>query len=124
MLRASSQTQHLDDQLDLSAVIDSGQDSGLPHSRLLIAFVDAVLGKDSETLVAARNALFEEMGPEALVDAAGVIATFIQMVRIADATGIAVDAPILEKTQEDRETLRLNDFNSAQNTLVSDTGRA
>ena len=121
MLRASSQTQQLGDELDLSAVIDPSQDSGLPHSTLLIAFVDAVLGKDEAALVAARNALLEEMGPEALVDAAGVIATFMQMVRIADATGIAVDTPVLERTQEDRATLRINDFNSAQNTLAADT---
>jgi DNA-binding phage protein len=117
MLRASSQTQNLADDLDLTAVIDSTKDSGLPHGALLIAFVDAVLGKDGAALNAARNALLKESGPEALVDAAGVIATFMQMVRIADATGIAIDTAILEKTQEVRETLGINTFASAQNTL-------
>ncbi len=64
-----------------------------------------------------RGEILTKLGREALVDAAGVVATFMQMVRIADATGIAIDPAILEKTQDVRERLGINTFASAQNTL-------
>ncbi len=88
-----------------------------PHGTLLIAFADAVLGKDKTTLDTVRSEMLTELGQAALVDAAGVVATFMQMVRIADATGIAIGTAILEKTQDVRETLGINTFASAQNTL-------
>ena len=117
MLRASSQTQHLADSLDLSAVIDAAKDSGVAHGALLICFAEAVLGDDETTLDAVRQEMLTELGPEALVDAAGVVATFMQMVRIADSTGIAVAGLMLEKSRDFRTELGINDFRSAQNTL-------
>ncbi len=117
MLRASSQTLDLAVNLDLSAVVTPDTDSGLPHGTLLIAFADAVLGKDKTALDTVRSEMLTELGQAALVDAAGVVATFMQMVRIADATGIAIGTAILEKTQDVRETLGINTFASAQNTL-------
>lgn len=117
MLRASSQTQHLADNLDLSAVIDAAKDSGVAHGALLIRFAEAVLGNDETTLETTRQELLTELGPEALVDAAGVVATFMQMVRIADSTGIAVVGMMLDKSSDFRTELGIDDFRSAQNTF-------
>ena len=117
MLRESSQTQQLVDNLDLSAVTDAAKDSGVAHGKLLIRFAEAVLGDDEAGLDSVRQELHEEIGPQALVDAAGVVAAFMQMVRIADATGIAVVGPMLDKSSDFREELGLNRFASARNTL-------
>lgn len=121
MLRESSQTQHLADNLDLTAVTDASKDSGVAHGELLIRFAEAVLGNNEIGLETARDIvrqeILTELGPEALVDAAGVVATFMQMVRIADSTGIAVVGPMLEKSSDFRTELGLNAYGSAQNTL-------
>ena len=55
----------------------------------------AVSGIASEC-EAARHALADAMGTEALVDAAGVISNFERMVRVADATGISI-GPMAEE---------------------------
>ena len=54
----------------------------------------------------------------ALVDAAGVVANFQRMVRIADATGIPVDPYIAERTGPVSKTLGLEAFRSAANTYA------
>ncbi len=117
MLRESSQTQQLTDTLDLSAVTDLAKDSGVAHGKLLIRFAEAVLGDDEAERQTLRREMLEEIGPQGLVDAAGIVATFMQMVRIADATGIAVSDPMLDKSSDFREELGLNRFGSARNTL-------
>lgn len=117
MLRESSQTQQLVDNLDLSAVADATKDSGVAHGTLLIRFAEAVLGDDEVELDAVRHDVFAALGPQALVDAAGIVATFMQMVRIADATGIAVVGPMLDKSHDFRHELGLHHFASARNTL-------
>ena len=88
MLRASIEETGAD--YDLDGVIGKG-DGGIPDGLLLIAFAEAVLGSDDDALFAARAALFEQMGPAALVDTAGVIATFNGIDRVADATGTPID---------------------------------
>lgn len=117
MLWESGQTQQLVDNLDLSAVTDAAKDSGVTHGKLLIRFAEAVLGDDEAGLDTVRREMLEELGAQALVDAAGIVATFMQMVRIADATGIAVVGPMLDKSCDFREELGLNRFGSARNTL-------
>ena len=117
MLRESSQTQQLVDNLDLSAVADATKDSGVAHGRLLIRFAEAVLGDDVAELAAVRQEVRAALGPQALVDASGIVATFMQMVRIADATGIAVVGPMLDKSHDFRHELGLHRFASARNTL-------
>ena len=96
-------------------------ESGVPHGATLLAFADAVLGSDDTVLTAARRQVVEELGPDGLVDAAAVVATFMQMDRIADGTGIPLDATFIETTQEMRTSLGFNSFASAQNTLRGTT---
>ena len=89
----------------------------MPHGAPLTSFAEAVLGTDDTALAEARRQVLAELGPEGLVDAAAVVATFMQMDRIADGTGIPLDAAFVEPTQEMRTRLGFNDFASAQNTL-------
>ncbi len=72
--------------VDLHAVADSTVDSGLAGGAALVAFTDAAV-TGSGGLAIARTRLRNELGAEALVDAAGVVGTFEMMNRVADATG-------------------------------------
>ena len=66
-------------------------DSGVPAGDRLVAFADAVVIAGSGDLANAREALRAELGPDALVDAAAVVASFNSVVRIADASGIPIE---------------------------------
>jgi hypothetical protein len=86
----------------------------------LIRFAEASVGdsfddKADDTRVA-RQAVIDELGENAMVDAAGVIANFQRMVRIADGTGIPLDTPVAMMTSSIREDLGINEYGSASNT--------
>lgn len=115
LLRASGENQGLE--YDLRAVSKVGFESGVEHGDLLIEFANAVMGAGMERLDTARAAILEQMGAKALVECAAVAANFNQMVRIADSTGIPIDAMAMGMTAPTRETLDINHFKSAQNTL-------
>jgi hypothetical protein len=66
-----------------------------------------LLGNARESLTHARHAVIEGISPEAMVDAAGVASNFKRTVRIADATGIQLDARMAELSQEVRDTPHL-----------------
>ncbi len=70
---------------------------------------------DEGALVAARTRVLEELGPEAVVDAAGVASNFERMVRIADATGIPLDSFLDEMTAGLRAELKLARFEPTVN---------
>ena len=115
LLRGSGENQGLD--YDLRAVSKEGFSSGVESGELLIEFANAVMSSGSERLDAARAAILERMGAKALVECAAIAANFNQMVRIADATGIPIDSMALGMTAATRETLDINHFKSARNTL-------
>jgi hypothetical protein len=73
---------------------DPGSD--VPHGGLLLAFADAVLGRDDTVLAHAREALRTAAGEAGLSDAAGVIGGFDGITRIADATGIPLEPEKVE----------------------------
>lgn len=99
--------------------------SGVARAAELLAFADAAVQGEPGALAAARADLLEALGPEALVDAAAVVANFERMVRIADATGIPLDAPVAALAADLREPLGLGRFGSAANTPdVGALGRA
>ena len=64
----------------------------------------------AEARLRARKALIAAVGEEGFVDAAGVVASFNAVVRIADATGIPVEDFKLEKTVEERAALGIDDW--------------
>jgi hypothetical protein len=88
-------------------VIDSTADSGVPHGRTLIAFVEAVLGSDEARLERARAAVLAAVGPAGLVDAAGAVASFNAVVKVADGSGLQVDDSRQETAARIRAELRL-----------------
>ncbi len=77
---------------------------------MLIAFADAIVDADDHTLQHTRHGVLEAIGPEAMVDAAGVASNFERMVRIADSTGIPLDDRMAKASQNVREELELERF--------------
>lgn len=106
------------DEVDVRAITDAAAapGSGVAHAAGLVAFADAVVGSDDAALDRARRALLESAGPEALVDAAAVVGNFQRMVRIADATGIPLDAPVALMSEDLRRDLGLGRFAASANT--------
>jgi len=114
MLRASIEYQGKKG--DLRAVTEGTKaaDSGVTHGDELVAFAEAAVGSDPAALATARDALRATAGPAALVDAAGVVGNFQRMVRIADSTGIPLDAPVAALSEDFREDIGLDDFATAE----------
>lgn len=118
LLRASGEMTGL--AIDPTAVVDgaAAATSGVPHAPVLVRFAEAMVGDDDAALAAARTALGAELGAEQLVDAAAVASNFERMVRIADGTGIPLDAPMAALSDADRSSLGLDRFVSAARTPV------
>ena len=114
LLRASGQAKGED--YDLRAVTDDAAVSGVPHGEALTAFAEASVRGGPEQIAGARDALAAEMGPLAVVDAAGVAANFQRMTRIADATGIPLDKPVAIFSVDMRDELGIDSFGAAANT--------
>ena len=91
MLRASSEIEGTEVNLSALTETDAADASGVEHGSLLIAFAEAMVGKDDAALAQARDAVVQTLGPEVMVDAAGVASNFERMVRIADSTGLPLD---------------------------------
>ena len=109
LLRASGLTQNR--ALDLNSVTGAVRDDGgVPHGRLLVEFAEAVLGEDEEALARARAALRAGIGPAGLADAAGVVGLFNAIDRVADATGIPLEAEKAEASTDFRAALGLDRF--------------
>jgi hypothetical protein len=94
---------------------DIGEDCGIPHAALLVAFAEAVIGDDDIGLNDARQRLAATLGDAALVDSAAVIATFNGLDRVADATGIQIEQAKAVETAEIRAALGIDDFPSMRN---------
>lgn len=116
MLRASVEANH--GKVDLRAISEGarGDSVGVAHAAELIAFAEVAFSGEVSTLTAARDALRAKAGSAALVDAAGVIGNFERMTRIADATGIPLDAAPQLASYDFREALGLDQYASARNT--------
>ena len=101
-------------QVDLSVVTEGsdGPVAGVAHGAELVAYADAVVAR-SPDVASAREAVRKGLGDAEVVDAAAVIANFQRMVRIADGTGISIDAPLDALSADLRHKLGLNDFASA-----------
>jgi len=60
--------------------------------------------------------LIERLGAEQFVEAAAVVANFQRMVRIADSTGIPLDGVVMAMSDDFRDELGINDFQTAGRT--------
>ena len=76
--------------MNISAVVNSALDSGVPLGREILAFVDAAVLSDRQELPPARAELFERTGPGVVTAVARVSANFKMMNRILDAVGVPV----------------------------------
>lgn len=113
MLRVSAQQTENDD-LNLLSVTDKEQESsGVEGGEALLAFAEAAVTR-SDQLALARTELQQQLGEQALLEAAAVVGNFERMTRIADATGIPLDERNLEFTREVRESLKLDRLASAR----------
>ena len=103
--------------VDLSAVNGpTGDDGGVAHGVRLVAFVDAVMSGDDAALVRERAALRSKLTDEAFVDTCATVGAFNVVDRIADATGIPLDAGMAAMSVAVRAELGLSRFASAANT--------
>ena len=114
MLRASIETQG--EEVDLRGLTDgkAAGESSISGAAVLVGFAEATLGGNTDEIAVARNLVRSELGSEALVDAAAVIGNFERMVRIADGTGIPLDAAVNVATEEIRAELGIDAFASEE----------
>ncbi len=109
MLRASAETSGED--VDLTAIVaDEAVPTSVPSGQALLAFADVSLDDDATAIAAARQQVLSELDEPAMIDAAGVIANFQRMVRIADGTGIPLDPPMEALTADLRSELGINGY--------------
>ena len=79
----------------------------MPEGALLLEFTDAVLSSDDAHLAQVRSRLRSRLGVEQLVDAAGAVASFNAVVKVADGTGLSVDDFRRELADQLRSELKL-----------------
>ena len=109
MLRESARA--TDSTIDLKAITgDDAGDGGIPHGSVLTAFAEAVLSNNEARLTDARRLVRDELGDAALVDSAAVVANYCALDRVADATGIPLEATKEANTVELRAALGIDEF--------------
>ena len=114
MLRASSEIHG--ETVDIQAIAGRNtENSGIPGGAALITLCEAALGDDPDALVRARQGVRDALGDAELVDACAVIGNFERMTRIADGTGIPLDAPVMMLTEDFREELGIDRYGAAAN---------
>jgi hypothetical protein len=116
MLRASVEIEGTE--VDYRGIADgqSAEASSVLGAGALVGLVEATLSGSGDDGHEARARVRSELGAEALVDAAAIIGNFERMTRIADATGIPLDAPVNVATETLRVELGIDRFGSAANT--------
>ena len=103
--------------INLLALIDPTQNTGVPGGAELLEFSDAVIGPDRDRLDKARDSLANVLSPESVTGAAAIAGNFSKNDRVANGCGIPVDPLVMKITEDIRADLGLNDFRSAVNTF-------
>ena len=112
LLRESSQRAGLGTDMQVVLGRSEDPDGGVPHGAALRAFAKAVL-QDSDDLEARRAAVVAAVGADPAAHAAGVIASFDAINRVADATGIRLDEESQARAGDLIESLELEAMRSA-----------
>jgi hypothetical protein len=105
--------------VDPSAVTNPSRASasGIAYAEELSAFADALVAANDESeMAAARRSVERKLGPDRLVDVAAVASNFQRMARVADSTGIPIDAPMNVLSSDMRAELGIDAFGSSANT--------
>jgi len=108
LLRASGQHDKRD--YALHGVMDRATATGVAGGEVLLALVDAALGRIGAMLEQARAAVRTSLGEAALIDAAAVIGGFDGITRIADAIGIPLEPAKQEQTADFFDALEIGRF--------------
>ena len=104
------------DDVDLRSVtVNNVGDGGVAQGQILIEFAEAVVDEENTSLAKRRDEVILQLGEDAMVDAAAVIAIFNAIDRVADATGIPLDDLIAVTTEDMRAELGIDNFASAKN---------
>ncbi len=107
------------EEVDLEKVAGRAEgEGGVRHGDLLLALADAAMGDSVEDLDRVRLEISGQMGPEALGDAAAIVAIFWCNVRVADATGIPLDPVNSELRMETADVIGIQRFDPAGAVLV------
>jgi len=97
----------------MAIVEGDGSAAGVAAGAALARYADTFF-EDRPAFADAREVLGQEIGPAALVDAAGVLAIYDAVVKIADATGIPLEDAKAEISADFRSDLGINDYPSAE----------
>jgi hypothetical protein len=108
LLRASAK--HKGESYSLSVVTTGIGDGGVPHGELLMRFGETVLGSEDARLIETRQALLDAIGPQGLVDAAGVAGLFNAIDRVADTTGTPLEDWKASSTADFRAQIGIDAF--------------
>jgi len=110
MLRES--TQIADNEVELKDVTQGLSDgTQIPHAEVLVNFAEAVVSRNPDQIIAARQVVSDTLGNDSAVDAAAVISAFHGFVRIADGIGIPYNTAAQgQDVPEIREAAGINDF--------------
>ena len=116
MLSLSANTTETAIDLQMINGCSANETQEIPFASELTNFAEAVAQRDATDISRTRDELVQVAGEEVTVDAAGVVANFQRMVRIADSMGIPIDEKRVEPGADIRLELNLGRFESAQNT--------
>ena len=108
LLRASGERDET--AYELSAVTNGHGDSGVPHSDTIRALTEATVANRWDELVDLRESAAAILGEQAMVDVLTVAAAFNGITRVADATGIPLDANVVPATEELRAAVGIDRF--------------
>jgi hypothetical protein len=79
----------------------------VPHAPVLIEFGEAMLRGNEKRRALAQEAVYRDLGADALVDAAAIVASFNAVVKLADASGIPLENFKAQATADLRDELGL-----------------
>jgi type IV pilus biogenesis protein CpaD/CtpE len=91
-----------------------GGDAGVPWGAELLAFASAAQ-EGTTDLAAARTRVIEVLGPGGAAEAAATVAVFNGLVRVADGTGIQLDAGLAGYSADLRDELGIDAYAGAAN---------
>jgi len=86
----------------------------------MIEYAEAVLDDDNTRLQAAREAIHNALGPDAVVDSAGVAGLFNAIDRVADATGAPLEGDKAEMSAVLRAEICIDAFAANKQALEGD----
>ena len=92
---------------DPAVIADPTLPTDIPGGNALLRLVDVTLGRSDTSLEHVHGDIVDELGPEALVDAASVFGNFQMMNRVAEGTGIPIAAQTIDRDKDLIEVLGL-----------------